>query len=146
MFLNYLKWNKILKKLVNSNEIHRSHFSVLAKCCNVDSILFNQMSANPDFIQPHNRRDFIGFVPDRKDGYGKQKDVSNKEHIKFGLKQLKTELKLWSAEMTEAIRGDPILILPPGLWPVLTVLHAYFLGQFGLLFLICFTLILIVFR
>lgn len=115
MFLNYFKWNKVLKKCINSNEIYRRHFSALVKCCSINSTLFNQIAANPDFVQPHNRRDFIGFVPDRKDGYGKSKDLSKKEHIKFGLKQLKTELKLWTEEMKETIRGDPILLLPPGL-------------------------------
>lgn len=63
----------------------------------------------------YSRRNFIGFVPDRKDGYQKQKEETTKEHIKFGLKQLKTEIKLWTEEMTESLYGDPLLICPPGI-------------------------------
>lgn len=63
----------------------------------------------------YNRRNFIGFVPDRKDGYKTQKEQCAKEHIKYGLKQFKNEVKLWTEEMKETLRADPLMICPPGL-------------------------------
>lgn len=115
MSFKLLQWNNLVKKLVKPNGIIRRHFSALTKCHKSNCILLNQTETNLDFIPPRsNRRDFIGWVGDKKDGYRTQKDTSDKEHIKFGLKQLKTEIKLWTEEVTEKLRADPMLFCPSG--------------------------------
>lgn len=114
MSLNFLKWNHIVKELVKTNKICQRQFSVFITHRRRDSVT-KSAAMNVPCIHPYNRRNFIGFVPDRKDGYKTQKDESDREHIKYGLKQFKNELKLWSEEMKETLRADPLMICPPGL-------------------------------
>lgn len=114
MSRNFLKWNHIVKELVKTNKICQRQFSIFTTHRNRTSVP-KPPTINVPCIQPSNRRNFIGFVPDRKDGYKTQKDDSDREHIKYGLKQLKNELKLWSEEVKETLRADPLMICPPGL-------------------------------
>lgn len=60
------------------------------------------------------RRDFQIWVPDKKDGYKTQKDVSTKQHVIDGFKLLKSEFKMWKDEMKEHFLNDPILLFRPG--------------------------------
>lgn len=103
-----------IKDLIIVNKIYARQFSAFAKGCKKCDTLLNQRVWIVPNIHPCNRREFIGFVPDRKDGYKTQKELSEKEHMKSGLKQLKTELKLWTEEMKEELRSDPMLIAPEG--------------------------------
>lgn len=115
MSVNFLRWNRLVQSLANPNRICQRHFSALAKCCGEDNVLLKHVATDPDSIQPPNRRDFIAWVGDKKDGYRTQKDVTDREHIKYGFKQLKTELKLWTEEVKEQLRADPMALCPPGI-------------------------------
>lgn len=114
MSLNFLKWNHIVKELIKTNKICQRQFSIFIKHRKRTSV--PKLADMVHCVNPSNRRNFIGFVPDRKDGYKTQKDESDREHIKYGLKQFKNELKLWSEEMKETLRADPLMICPPGLY------------------------------
>lgn len=54
---------------------------------------------------------------DKKTGY-KTKRPSNesvKDRVRFGLKELKTEIKIWTDEVKDAMEFDPIMASPiPG--------------------------------
>lgn len=97
------------------NKLFQRHFSILLTQYKKSNELLKQTEGHIPCIHPYNRRNFIGFVPDKKDGYKTQKEVTKREHIKYGLKQIKTELKLWTEEMKETLRADPLMICPPGL-------------------------------
>lgn len=115
MSLNFLRWNRIIKCVSNPNRICQRHFSALTKCCHGENVVLSRIAIDPDCIVSHNRRDFIGWVGDKKDGYRTQKEESDREHIKFGFKQLKTEIKLWTEEVKEHLRADPMAFVPPGI-------------------------------
>lgn len=115
---NLRRWNNILNKIVIPNGVIQQHFSALTKCHSGNCFLLNQTPIYFDRIPPSNRRDFIGWVGDKKDGYRTQKDQSDREHIKFGLKQLKTEIKLWTEEVKEKFRADPMLLCPSGMFRI----------------------------
>lgn len=52
---------------------------------------------------------------EKKSGYGKKYPViPTKSMILDGLKELKSEMQLWSEEMKEKFEGDPILCYRPG--------------------------------
>lgn len=114
MSVNLFRWHSVIKDLVCLNKIHARQFSALTKCHKTDDTFLIQTKTNLPNIQPFNRRDFIGFVPDPKDGYKTQKELTDKEHAKLGFKQLKTELKLWTEELKEDLRSDPMTFVPPG--------------------------------
>lgn len=59
-------------------------------------------------------RGIQAWVPDKKDGYRTQKEVSTKQHVIDGFKLMKTEFKLWKNEIAEHLRADPLLIFRPG--------------------------------
>lgn len=92
-------------------------FSVFSKkySHNLQSQCTDQIITKPPYMIWYRKRNFLGFVPDKKDGYRTQKEVTTKEHIKTGLKQLKYELKLWTEEFTQSLRGDHLLICPAGI-------------------------------
>lgn len=92
------------------------NISNLTKCSSCSNqVLKNVITNRPAVISAGDRRNFIGFVSDKKDGYGKPpKKESNMDHYKFGFNQLKKEIKLWKDEMKEQLSNDPILIVPPG--------------------------------
>lgn len=104
----------MLKDFVKTNKIYQRHYSILLTHRRNNKLLKQAIVQIP-YIYPYNKRNFIGFVPDRKDGYKAQKEVSDRENIKYGLKQFKNELKLWTEEMKETLRADPLMIYPPGL-------------------------------
>lgn len=53
---------------------------------------------------------------DRKSGYQKGDTRPGKEKIREGLKELKSEIKLWSYEWKDRFMMDPVLGMPlPGL-------------------------------
>lgn len=112
-------WNRIfVKNVIQSN--HRMcarYYSALLKCHHrTDCVLLSQTVKQPHFsIQPCDKRDFIGWVRDKKDGYRTQKDESETAHLKFGIKQFKKELKIWKEEVKEQFRNDPTLFVPPGM-------------------------------
>lgn len=70
----------------------------------------------------------------RKNGYvdKTQKKVSTKESIRIGLKELKQEIKNWTAEVKDGVMMDPIMSMPlpgnpfPVIFP-LCCLHIYYL-------------------
>lgn len=80
-------------------------FSILTNC-NVDHELLSRLGSNVNCIHPYDRRNFIGFVKDKKDEYRTQREESKREHIKFGLKQLKSEFELFKEEVKEHFRSD----------------------------------------
>lgn len=103
---NYIKF---------ANCQHIRHSSILTKNRIDHSTFLSRPAANKLTIETCDRRGFIGFVPDKKDGYGKgPKKETDMEHFKFGIKQLKKELKMWKDEITEELRNDPMLVIPPG--------------------------------
>lgn len=114
-------WNRIfVKNLIHPNHrICARYYSSLIKCHHHDHhkncVLLNQIAKEPNFsIQPYDKREFIGWVRDKKDGYRTQKDESETAHAKFGIKKLKTELKIWKEEVKERFRYDPMMFVPPG--------------------------------
>lgn len=111
-------WNRMLvDKLMRPNHrICARYYSALMKCHHRnDCVLLSQIVKNPNFsVQPCDKRDFIGWVRDRKDGYRTQKEESETAHLKFGVKQLKNELKIWKEEVKEQFRYDPMMFVPPG--------------------------------
>lgn len=107
----FLKSGHLFKNVVSLNKIQAKQFSVLTEYLTRGNPLLS-----PAKIEPCNRRDFIGYVEDKKDGYKTQKPVSQMEHIKYGLKNLKSELTLWKEEMKEHFRADPMFYCPPGLF------------------------------
>lgn len=113
-------WNRIfVKHLMQSN--HRMcarYYSALIKCHHrKDYVLLSQIVNEPNFnIQPCDKRDFIGWVRDKKDGYRTKKEESETAHLKFGIKRLKTELKIWKEEVKEHLRADPMMFVPPGMF------------------------------
>lgn len=110
MSLKFLNWSKKINRLC------QRHFSIISTHHKRNNLLLKHANVHTPFvICPYNRRDFIGFVPDKKDGYKTQKDLPDKEHIKFGLKQIRNEFKLWTEEMKETLRADPLMICPPGM-------------------------------
>lgn len=56
------------------------------------------------------RRNIQVWVDDKKDGYRKKDNVSTKQHLIDGFKQLKEEFKIWKDEVKEHLQDDPILI------------------------------------
>lgn len=109
--MNFL--SRSMKDFFKKNPICQRHFSILFWEKNTEFL--NREAVRLPYTYKYNRRNFIGFVPDRKDGYKTRKEESDKEHIKYGLKQFKNELKLWTEEMKETLRADPLMICPPGL-------------------------------
>lgn len=93
------------------NTLCLKNFPALIIFCKRNNKLLKPVTLHTTCVQ---RRNFIGFVPDRKDGYKTLKDEPKREHIKYGLKQFKNELKLWTEEMKETLRADPLMICPPG--------------------------------
>lgn len=91
-------------------------FSILTNC-KVNHELLSRLESNVNCIHPYDRRNFIGFVRDKKDDYRTQKEESRKEHIKFGLKQLKTEFKLFKEECKEHFRADLPIVPPSNTFP-----------------------------
>ena len=52
---------------------------------------------------------------EKKSGYGKKyPTIPSKAMIVEGLKELKSEIQLWTEEIKEKFEGDPILICRPG--------------------------------
>lgn len=117
MSLNIIKRNNIRCDILKFYQISRN-FSAFSKkyCYNVQSQGSEQIITTLPYMHWYSRRNFLGFVPDKKDGYRTLKEVSTKEHIKSGLKQLKYELSLWTEEITQTLRGDQLLICPPGIF------------------------------
>lgn len=111
-------WNRIFfNKLAQPNRIYARYYSALIKCDRKDYVLLNQIVNEPNFsIHLSNKRDFIGWVKDKKDGYRTRKEESETAHLKYGIKQLKTELKLWKEEVKEHFRADPMMFCPPGMY------------------------------
>ncbi|XP_055324350.1 complex I intermediate-associated protein 30, mitochondrial-like [Sitodiplosis mosellana] len=114
MFQNFLRRSHIIKDFVKTNQICPRNFSILSPYHKSHNVLLKQKAARIPCIHPYIRRNFIGFVPDRKDGYKTQKEEPDLEHIKYGLKQFKNELKLWTEEIKDTLRADPLMICPPG--------------------------------
>lgn len=99
------------KGIVHSNRIGARHYSALIKYHRKT----NQLKYAPSVcIEPHNKRGFIGWVRDKKDGYRTHQEESETAHLKYGLKNFKKELKLWKEEVKEHLRGDPMMFCPPG--------------------------------
>lgn len=76
-----------------------------------DALAINKQ--NTYFVQTSDRRE-MSWTTDRKAGYRTIKDVSTKQHIIDGFKQLKKEIILWKEEVKEHLRADPTLIYRPG--------------------------------
>lgn len=112
-------WNRVLvEKLMRPNHrICARYYSALMKCHHrTDCVLLSQIVREPKFsLQPCDKRDFIGWVRDKKDGYRTQKEESETAHLKFGVKQLKKELKIWKEEVKEHFRYDMMMFVPPGM-------------------------------
>lgn len=51
---------------------------------------------------------------ERKGGYDTREKVSPIQHIKHGFQELKCEIKLWTQEVKETLKADPLLIARPG--------------------------------
>lgn len=97
-------------ELAIQNVLYRNHrqYSVLTSSY-ADRTFLVDKAIQCNHIE---RRGFIGYVLDKKDGYRTRKEVSKKQHIFDGLKQLKTELKLWGSEWKEDFECDPELFYP----------------------------------
>ena len=54
------------------------------------------------------------FERDKKSGYRTSIPVTKKKLILDGLKELKSEIKLWKEEMREKFESDPIVVFRPG--------------------------------
>lgn len=109
-------WNNILlKSLLQPNGMRARYYSALMKCHRKNHILLNHIVNEPNIQQPCIKRDFIGWVPDKKDGYRTQKEESETSHLIYGIKQLKNEFKLWKEEVKEHLRADPMMFCPPGM-------------------------------
>lgn len=67
-----------------------------------------------------NRRNIHVHCSDPKEGYRSGKELSSKQHIINGLKQLKGEIMMWKQEMKEHFANDPVLIYRPGEYYILT--------------------------
>lgn len=65
-------------------------------------------------IQFKQNRNIQVFVKDKKGGYRTGKDVSTKEHILDGLKELKKEIVLWKDEIKQQLTEDPLMVYRPG--------------------------------
>lgn len=106
----------LFKGIVQSHRICVRHYSALLKCHRKNHAFLNPNSVSEPSvcIQPHNKRDFIGWVKDKKDGYRTKKEESETAHLKYGLNMLKTELKLWTEEVKEHLQADPMMFCPPG--------------------------------
>lgn len=111
--MSIFKFNNI-NGLFKAHKIFQRQFWTLTKCNDRNSQTSNGIFVNLTCLPVCNKRHFIGFVPDRKDGYKTKLEKSDGENVYTGLKQLKEELKLWTEEMKETLRGDPLLICPPG--------------------------------
>lgn len=59
------------------------------------------------------RRNIQVYVDDKKDGYRKPDNVTVKQHVLDGFKQLGEELKMWKEEWKEKLTNDQILIYRP---------------------------------
>lgn len=114
-------WNRLFcKNVVQPNQICARYYSALLKCHRKDYVLLDRIVIEPNFsIHPSNKRDFIGWVSDKKDGYRTRKEESETAHLKYGIKQLKTELKLWKNEVKEHLRADPMMFCPPGMLTII---------------------------
>lgn len=114
MSIHFLRRNNI-KEIFKIHLMCQKKLSTLSKYDNRNSqISTNGKTTKSACFLYCIKRSFIGFVPDKKDGYKTQKDGPIKENVIIGLKQLKKELNLWTEEMKETLRGDPLLICPPG--------------------------------
>lgn len=51
---------------------------------------------------------------EKKSGYGKKYPIISKTLVLEGLKELKSEIKMWKDEMQEKLEGDPIMVYRPG--------------------------------
>lgn len=96
----------------NTDSVCHKQFSVLTRC-NGDRTFLDDKVTNLNRIAAFERRTFIGYVKDPKDGYRSRKESSTKEHIRDGMKLLRTELNIWTEEVKEHFRNDPrIMYLP----------------------------------
>lgn len=80
---------------------------------NVPNQVTTQLLSNEKF-SPGLRYSNTIWVPDKKDGYRTQKEVSTKQHIIDGFKQLKNEVEVWRNEVKEHLLSDPVLIFRAG--------------------------------
>lgn len=103
----------LLSRIILSTQFVSRNFNSLNNHQN-KNLLKNCIPPNHRLIPNSDRRSIQIWVPDKKGGYKTQKDLSNKQHLIDGFKQLKTEVKLWQAEVKEHFLNDPILICRPG--------------------------------
>lgn len=84
------------------------HYSVLCKQINLNLLAINSC---PIII---NTQRWLFWEKERKGGYNTEIKLSNWQHLKYGIKELKQELKLFTQEVKELFATDPLLIARPG--------------------------------
>lgn len=122
MSLHIFKLNKCLmhsntkiSSFIKTLNVCNRHFSAIQRNHENNKVLLNRVLVGCEpCVNPCDRRNFIGYVPDKKEDYKTMKDETQLEHMKFGLKQLKNEVKMWTEEWKEILRNDPLIILPYG--------------------------------
>lgn len=62
---------------------------------------------------------------EKKSGYSKEIDVSQKKLILDGFKELRQEISLWKDEVKEKLESDPIMVFRPGSF-LLIIINIYF--------------------
>ncbi|XP_031624576.1 complex I intermediate-associated protein 30, mitochondrial [Contarinia nasturtii] len=114
MSVHFLRLNNGFSGFVKTLNVCSRHYSAIHRNHVKNDILLKPIIVCGPYINPCDRRGFIGYVPDKKDGYKTMKEESQKDHIKYGLKALKNEIKLWTEEWKERLRQDPQILLPFG--------------------------------
>lgn len=130
-FSQYRYLNCLLKTTNNvSISNHQCKLSTLSNGRKSQKCLLKKPK-NPVRLQFGDRRTFIPFVGDRKEGYRTQKEETFWQHTKFGFGHLKNEVKMWTEEWKDHIKSD-ILLLPPGRGNccLVVVLSTFFFKQF----------------
>lgn len=117
--------NILVKSLAQSNRICARSYSALLKYNSSTAPIVVESNFR---IHPCNKRDFIGWVSDKKDGYRTRKEESETSHLKFGITQLKKEMKLWKEEVKEHLRADPMMFVPPGNLKCIQIKHVLLLS------------------
>lgn len=82
-------------------------------CSTLSKTLNKNLLQNLPVIQKLPQR-CLFWEKDRKGGYNTTEKISTIQHIRNGIKEFKSEFKLWTQEVKETIAADPLIIARPG--------------------------------
>lgn len=112
MFSSSIRIKNVRDSIKYLTNFHHRNLSTNITHSKYVNKLLGRTIVNLNSIQSYDRRNFIGFVSDKKEGYRTQKEETRLEHMKHGFGLLKNEFKMWTEEMKEKLRGDPPLLAP----------------------------------